>query len=75
MIYEFMSYDFDAPAIVVDERLEEDAAYVIDSSRAYKKVVCYPRITLQEGLAEVITWVEDNWEEIKEAPLEYSHNP
>ena len=35
----------------------------------------WPQINLDEGLAEVIGWVEKNWEEIARQPLEYQHRP
>jgi len=59
----------------VEERLGQDKAYVIDSSRARLELGWAPRVSLDEGLQGVIDWVEEYWEEISQAPLEYEHKP
>jgi dTDP-glucose 4,6-dehydratase len=75
LICEFMSHDFQASAVEVGERLGQDAAYVIDSKRARQELEWSPKVTLKDGLAQVIAWVEDNWEQIRREPLEYVHKP
>lgn len=74
-ICDLMGRDFEASTISVGERLGQDAAYVIDSSRARDELGWYPKITLDEGLADVIDWVEDYWEQIQKEPLDYIHKP
>ena len=32
-----------------------------------------PKITPEQGLSEVIDWVNGNWDEIKDVPLVYQH--
>ncbi len=73
MICERMGERFEDATTVVDERPGQDAAYVIDSARARTELGWAPQISLEEGLSEVVDWVEDYWEEIQEAPLEYDH--
>jgi len=73
-ICELMGYDFEASTVSVGERLGQDAAYVIDSTKARKELGWHPAVSLEEGLAEVIEWVEGNWEEIQQQPLEYIHH-
>jgi dTDP-glucose 4,6-dehydratase len=58
---------------VVDERPGQDAAYVIDSSRARTELGWKPIIALEDGLTEVVNWVNSNWTEIQTLPLEYRH--
>jgi dTDP-glucose 4,6-dehydratase len=58
---------------IVAERPGQDAAYVIDSTRARKQLGWAPRITLQQGLDEVVDWVEAGWDEICSQPLGYEH--
>ena len=75
MICERMGQRFEEATIAVDERPGQDAVYVIDSSRARTELGWSPQIPLEEGLSEVITWVEQYWEEIRGLPLEYRHKP
>jgi len=75
MICERMGRPFDEATETVDERQGQDAAYVIDSSKARQELGWSPEIGLEEGLQEVADWVEGRWEEIQRQPLEYQHKP
>jgi dTDP-glucose 4,6-dehydratase len=70
-----MGRDFEASTVAVRERLGQDAAYVIDSSRARGELLWRPEISLDKGLAGVVSWVESNFEQIQREPLEYVHHP
>lgn len=71
----FTGHDFEASAASVDERPGQDAAYVIDSSRARNELGWKPQVSLDEGLRGVISWVSENWEQIQREPLDYVHKP
>ena len=58
---------------MVEERPGQDAAYVIESERARKELGWAPQIGIEEGLSEVVQWVEDYWREITMQSLEYQH--
>ena len=73
LIAKKMNVPFDKATKAVGERLGQDAAYVIDSTRARKEFAWKPEISLEEGLGGIIDWVEENWEEIQEESLEYVH--
>jgi len=73
IICEKMGKDFSKSAKAVAERLGQDKAYVIDSSKARKEFGWAPKISMEEGLKGVVDWVEGDWEEIKREPLEYVH--
>jgi dTDP-glucose 4,6-dehydratase len=60
---------------VVDERPGQDAAYVIDSTRARTELGWNPQIQFASGIDEVIRWVDEYWEEIQDQPLVYQHRP
>ena len=72
---QWMGRDFEEATTVVRERPGQDAAYVIDSSRARTELGWWPATDLDRGLSEVVEWVEDNWTEISRLPLEYEHKP
>ena len=62
-------------ATVVGERPGQDAAYVIDSTRARTELGWRPQIEFAAGIDEVVRWVEEYWEQIQEQPLDYQHRP
>lgn len=57
----------------VEERPGQDAAYVIDSTKARNQFGWRPTIALNEGIKEVVNWVNDYWNEIREQSLAYEH--
>lgn len=67
--------DFNRATKAVGERLGQDAAYVIDSTKARHELGWSPRVPMDQGLQEVVRWVESSWPQIQEEPLEYIHKP
>lgn len=67
--------DFTKATKTVEERLGQDAAYVIDSSKAREELGWRPRVSFEDGISGVVDWVNENWEEIRKEPLEYVHKP
>ena len=74
-ICDLMGRDLETSTVVVGERLGQDAAYVIDSTRARQTLAWSPKMGLTEGLAGVVNWIEGNWREIEQEPLDYGHKP
>jgi dTDP-glucose 4,6-dehydratase len=74
-ICEKLGVDFAKAAKAVEERLGQDKAYIIDSTKARKEFGWKPAISIDEGLQGVVDWVNQNWEAIKKEPLEYIHKP
>ena len=72
---QLMGCEFEESTVIVPERLGQDSAYVIDSSRARQEFGWAPMIPLDIGLSQVVTWVNDNWNEIQKEPVEYVHKP
>lgn len=68
-----LNVDFEKATRTVDERPGQDAAYVIDSSKARTELGWRPSIGLDAGLGEVTDWVNANWETIRTLPLTYEH--
>ena len=75
MICRLLDRNFGASTTVVGERPGQDAAYVIDSSRARVELDWSPRVSLEDGLAEVVAWVDAHWAQIQRQALEYVHKP
>jgi dTDP-glucose 4,6-dehydratase len=73
MISKRMDRPFETSTVNVGERLGQDAVYAIDSTRARKDLDWFPKISLDQGLQEVIEWVERCWDYIRHQPLEYEH--
>jgi dTDP-glucose 4,6-dehydratase len=74
-ICDLMGRDLETSTVVVGERLGQDAAYVIDSSRAREEFGWAQKVSLEEGLSGVVEWVESNWKQIQQEALEYVHQP
>lgn len=73
LICKKMGVDFAKSTKVVAERLGQDKAYVIDSAKARAAFGWAPRISIEEGIDGVISWVERNWDQIQKEPLKYIH--
>ena len=68
-----MGRDFDACVRTVGQRLGQDSRYWLDCTKARRDLGWSPRIDLEEGLSQVISWVEEHWSRIRHEPLEYVH--
>lgn len=64
---------FEKAVVSVAERLGQDRAYIIDSSKARKAFGWKPMIQFEEGLAKTVDWVNANIQEILNHPLTYIH--
>ncbi len=65
--------DFELHTTAVEERLGQDAAYTIDSTRSQSELGWSPEITFEEGLKQTARWIEKNWQVISSSSLEYQH--
>lgn len=68
-----MDYSFEDAVINVEERLGQDAAYVIDSSKARQELGWSCGISIEEGLQDVVDWVDQYKEQLLQENLEYIH--
>lgn len=74
-ICELMGYDFKTHTVAVEERLGQDARYLLNCAKAQHELEWSPQVPLEDGLKEVIGWIEGNWEAISREPLIYIHRP
>lgn len=72
-ICERMNVPFDEATRTVDERPGQDAAYVIDSTKARSKLHWNSTIDFEQGATEVIEWVNLHWDEVQKQSLTYDH--
>lgn len=73
MICETMGVDFCKTTKEVTERLGQDKAYTIDSTKARTELGWAPRISLSEGITGAVSWIEKSFDEISKQPLSYIH--
>lgn len=72
-ICRYLKRPFEECVEMVAERPGQDAAYVIDSSKARQAFGWAPTIDLAAGVAEVVDWVETNWAVLADRNIEYVH--
>jgi len=70
-----MSIDFGNFVEIVKDRPGKDAAYLLDSTRARTDLGWRDRVTLESGIQETISWVDEHLAELKSQPLDYIHKP
>lgn len=63
--------DFDEIVTVGPERPGQDKAYILDSERIRTELSWKPRIEFEQGIKEVIDWVERDWSTIQNLNLDY----
>jgi dTDP-glucose 4,6-dehydratase len=70
-----MGVAFEDHVEIVGERLGKDAAYLLDSTKLKTTLGWQDRITLEDGLDEVIKWVDDNLDVLSKQEMNYIHKP
>jgi dTDP-glucose 4,6-dehydratase len=68
-----LNVPFEKATKAVGERPGQDAAYLLDSTRARTELGWAPAILLEDGVNGVVDWIEKNWNEISRQSLEYIH--
>jgi dTDP-glucose 4,6-dehydratase len=72
-ICEMMNYDFKSSVDLVDQNFGQDSNYSINSSKLRSELNWKPNISLHTGIKEMIEWIDNNWSQIINLPLEYIH--
>lgn len=55
------------------DRIGKDLAYQLDSSKLRNELGWTEAITLEDGIADVHLWINENWDKIKHEDLDYKH--
>jgi dTDP-glucose 4,6-dehydratase len=72
-ICEMTGSSFDDMVDNVEERLGQDRAYTLDSSKARSHLGWKPDIDIDTGLRQVHDWINQEWEKILISPKIYQH--
>ncbi|HEX3871060.1 MAG TPA: hypothetical protein VHV77_11520 [Pirellulales bacterium] len=72
-ICRLMNKDFGTSTRIHPERLGQEKACVIDSTKAFNEFGWKPQISLDKGLQGVIGWIDEEWDRIQKEPLDYVH--
>ena len=73
MICDLMGVEFEANVEMVGERLGKDSAYLLDSSKVRDSFGWKDKISLEQGIIDVLGWVENNFTVLKNQPFDYIH--
>ena len=68
-----MGASFEELVEISPDRPGKDAAYLLDGAKAHNEFGWKPKVSLEEGLDETISWVEDNFGDLSKEPMEYQH--
>jgi len=74
-ICELTGVAFNSLAEVSEDRLGKDQAYLLDSSKLRQELQWKDSISLENGLKETLSWIDNSLEELKILPAEYIHKP
>ena len=65
--------EFEKIVKVTDERLGKDQSYLLDSSAIRENLNWKEKISLDAGIKDTISWVEDNYDLLYKLPWNYIH--
>lgn len=70
-----MGASFDEVALVSEDRLGKDQAYLLDSSKIRQQLGWQPKVDLEQGLKETLAWIDANLATLRTLPPDYIHKP
>mgnify|MGYP005639261107 FL=1 len=71
LICDLMGVRFEDHVDVAKERLGKDSAYLLDSSKIRNTLGWQDQVSLKEGVATVLQWIEKNFDILKKQPPDY----
>jgi dTDP-glucose 4,6-dehydratase len=66
---------FERLAVVSEDRLGKDQAYLLDSTKLRDELGWSPKVTLDDGLTETLGWLDANLAVLESLPHNYIHKP
>ncbi len=73
LICDKMGVTFSEVVEMQEERLGKDLSYALDSTKLRTQLGWKEYISLSQGIDETLAWVEQNFNELKQEPLNYKH--
>lgn len=73
MICKAMGEDFEKVVELAGERPGKDSAYRLDSSKLRNELNWQDIISLEDGILEVVSWTNKNWNHLRNMKPEYVH--
>ncbi|MDX8414497.1 MAG: GDP-mannose 4,6-dehydratase [Mariprofundales bacterium] len=70
-----MHTNFNDCVEMVAERPGKDAAYLLDSTKLQEQLDWHDKIALEAGIDEVIQWMTQWDQELRQQPMDYQHKP
>ncbi len=70
-----MGASFDDCVEVVEGRLGQDSAYLLDCAKARRELGWTPRFSAADAIRETIDWVKRNLDRLRVLPADYAHKP
>ncbi|MGB5791672.1 GDP-mannose 4,6-dehydratase [Poseidonibacter sp.] len=58
---------------IIEDRVGQDSLYLMNNEKLYKDFKIKPQIKLKDGIKQIITWIEKNYDDLKEFPDYYIH--
>lgn len=70
-----MGYDFSDAVRLVEENYGQDELFSMDAGKAERELGWSCQVTLEQGIAETLRWVEENFDALVRTPLDYEYKP
>ena len=75
IVLERMGKRFEESVEVVGERLGKDAAYMLDADKLRRELGWSDVISLEQGVADTIAWIDRYLDALRTQPADYIHKP
>jgi len=73
LVADRMGKDISEHSYNVPDRVGQDSKYLMNADKIKAELNWEPKISLKQGISEVIEWVDNNHEALKAVPLDYIH--
>lgn len=70
---ELLGTDFAAVTREVEDRVSQSSGQDLDSTKIRRDLGWQPQISLRAGIEDVRDWIEREWDQLVDEPLEYAH--